>query len=313
MSTQGTHLPRLIHGGVLTLLLTSILACGVHKERREALAQSQELSMTSGGVERTYRLLVPEVLPAQPALLVTLHGRGGHGTKLMKHTRLGEMANAHGFIAVFPDGLDERWDDGRKIEGRHARDVRFLLELIDQLAKRHDINPERVYIAGISNGGFMTARMICEHAERFAGAAMIVSGLSPFVSEHCPYHAPLPIMMFKGTADPLVPYGGGPLSGERGEIVSAEEELRFWRTKNQCSKDISQSNQYNTNKNNNVLVEHSTYMQGCEAHSVQLYKAVNGGHTWPGNTLQYAPKRLIGQPYDDVDATHEIIDFFGLR
>src|SRR5947199_169312 len=76
-------------------------------------------------------------------------------------------------------------------------------------ARRDHADPRQVYIAGISNGGMMTFRMLCEASELFAGAATVIANMPANVGARCAPRKPLPVVMFNGTADPLVPYDGG--------------------------------------------------------------------------------------------------------
>src|SRR5262249_56860511 len=82
-----------------------------------------------------------------------------------------EAAAGHGFAGVFPDGIYRVWNDGRE-GGRISRvdDVGFLHRLVEWLVRHGVADPARVYLAGVSNGGMMTFRLLCGAAAPFAGA-----------------------------------------------------------------------------------------------------------------------------------------------
>ena len=295
----------------ITLIAISSLACGLNKERRAAVKQSTTHTYRIGNIERTYTLIIPDDLPEKPGLVIALHGGGGDGIKMMNYSRLGELALKHRFIGLFPDGVDNHWNDGRAVDGRTADDVAFLSALIEDIKKDHDVDPQKVLITGASNGGFMSAHMVCERSDLFSGAAFVIAGMSIKVKDHCPYPTQIPLMFFKGMADPLVPYEGGTVARNRGEMISTEEELGLWRAKNGCEEQEEEMTTHDRDKNDGIYVEHLTYSKGCEETPIQLYRAPGGGHTWPGVMTQYAPKFFIGEPYDDVDATDEILSYFG--
>jgi polyhydroxybutyrate depolymerase len=91
-------------------------------------------------------------------------------------------------------------------EGRNSSidDVAFLRQLVHELIGHRIADPARLYLAGISNGGMMTFRLLCEHAELFAGPATMIANMPAGVGEHCSLRKPVPLVMFNGTADPLV-------------------------------------------------------------------------------------------------------------
>ena len=97
-----------------------------------------------------------------------------------------EAAAARGFTAVFPQGVNRQWNDGRE-DGHISSidDVGFLRQLVDELISRGIADRARIYLAGISNGGMMTFRMLCEASELFAGAATIIANMPAGVGEGC--------------------------------------------------------------------------------------------------------------------------------
>jgi len=84
--------------------------------------------------------------------------------------------------------------------------VGFLRQLVAWLMGHGIADPAQVYLAGMSNGGMMTLRMLCEAAELFAGAGTLAN-MPAGIGDGCRPKKPLPIVVLNGTADPLVPYG----------------------------------------------------------------------------------------------------------
>jgi len=151
------------------------------------------------------------LVPARPdpvPTIIVLHGAAIGAEWTMRGSGFAEAAAAHGFAAVFPDGLYRVWNDGRE-GGRISRidDVGFLRQLVAWLIGHGVADPAQVYLAGMSNGGMMTLRMLCEAAELFAGAGTLIANMPAGIGDGCRPKKPLPIVMLNGTADPLVLWG----------------------------------------------------------------------------------------------------------
>jgi polyhydroxybutyrate depolymerase len=101
---------------------------------------------------------------------------------------------------------DSFWNISGQVPG--ANDVEVLERSLDQLEAAVCVDPARVFVTGVSNGGGMTARVGCELSERLAGVAAVAGGYRSLPP--CRPDRPLPVLEIHGTADQVVPYGGKP-------------------------------------------------------------------------------------------------------
>jgi len=273
---------------------------------RRARAQNSS-SITVDGLERTYELYVPSsIKPAQPtSLVIALHGGGGQGRGMRRLTGFDALADKKGFLVAYPDGLNRQWNDSREfIQGKtQADDVAFIKLLITSLKQQYTIN--RVFITGMSNGAMMTYRLACELSDQLTAAAPVAGNLVK--GYDCKPANAVPLLAINGTADPLVPYNGGMVARERGEVISTEDTMKFWATNNGCSGNPTEEALPDIDPSDNSRVYKRTY-PACTAPLI-LYRIEGGGHTWPGGS-QYLPKRLIGVVNRDIDATQLVWDFF---
>jgi polyhydroxybutyrate depolymerase len=166
------------------------------------------LTLTSGGLDRTAILHVPTGAGASPLpLLIGLHGAGG--SFFERDTGFSTIADDEGFYAVYPDALRA---DGRgtwNINDHRPdapNDVEFISDLIDQVERTACVDPARVYVAGISNGGGMAARLACQLSGRIAGIASVAGGYSSLPP--CEPANPVSVIEIHGTSDGTVPYAG---------------------------------------------------------------------------------------------------------
>jgi polyhydroxybutyrate depolymerase len=181
-------------------------ACG-----RTLPAGSAPIAIRSGGLDRTAIVHVPGTLPAGPVpLVLVLHGAGQQGALFESDTGFSTIADAEGFVAVYPDarpGVDGKpfWNMNDRVVGA-ADDVGFLRDLLATVAAQACTDPARVFATGMSNGGSMTARIGCELSDRLAAIAPISGGYGS--QPACTPVHPVSVLEIHGTLDGVVPYAG---------------------------------------------------------------------------------------------------------
>lgn len=258
------------------------------------------------GIERSYFLFVPSSYRAgTPApLVLVFHGAGGRGRRMAPHTGFDRLAEREGFVAVYPDGLGRRWNDGRGIAAGHD-DVGFVRALLDTLGRELRLDSTRVYATGISNGAMFSYRLACDLPGVFAAIAPVAGAMPGGFTERCATTRPVSVLAIQGTRDPLLPYTGG-VAGGRGSVLSAPESVAFWARVDGCDAPPETASSIDRVRDG-TRVELTTY-GGCrEGGSVALYTIHGGGHTWPGGP---AVGRSVGRVSRELDATAAIWEFF---
>src|SRR5256884_1135377 len=202
-------------GAVLALLSLPVLLVLVEAVSFR-VANRPNGSFMSSGRKREYVLYVPRSYDrAKPtALVISLHRAGMWGAAPEGTSQWNRVADEHGFIVVYPSGEGgggpRGWHEGG--EAGPSRDVRFISELIDTLEAAYNIDPGMIYANGLSNGGGMSFAVSCTLSDRIAAVGLVAAAhLLPW--EWCSDHRPVPMIAFHGTADPEVPYNGGPTGG----------------------------------------------------------------------------------------------------
>jgi len=244
--------------------------------------------------------------------VVVLHGALGTAERTARTSGFAEAAAAHGFTAVFPQGIKRQWNDGREAHAAGVDDVGFLHDLVGSLVGRGVTDPAHVYIAGISNGGMMTFRMLCEASQLFAGAATIIANMPARIGARCLLRKPVPVVMFNGTADPLVPYEGGGVGfiGARGQVWAAEETAEFMADANACEAARALPLPVNS-WGEQVRVTRIEWTHCRTGRGVALYRFDGGGHQVPGRR-QFLPL-FLGPGYRGLRAADEAFAFFYRR
>jgi polyhydroxybutyrate depolymerase len=239
-----------------------------------------------------------------------LHGGGGSGLQFETgSSNMSAIADAEGFIAVYPDGTGalKTWNAGGccgSAVRNDVDDVGFLGALLDRLEGTLCIDRKRMYASGMSNGGMMTHRLACESPERFAAFAPVAAAeLAP----SCAPSAPRPLMHIHGSADGHVPVSGGFGCGPANVAYPPlAETMETRRLANGCSSSTAPE----FSAGDGVCIAY----QGCSA-DVLLCMIEGGGHSWPGG----APSGgVIDCPADGPQSTtfiasEEIWRFFELH
>ena len=276
--------------------------------------------MQAGGLERSYYLYLPprhESAGKLPVVFV-LHGGGrGDGDEVARWTGYRRLADRENFIAVYPNGMDAQWNDGRvKTFGRakenaEVDDVGFISALIDLIVRDFRGDPERVYVTGLSNGGMMALRLGCEISSKLAAIAPVIANMPENTYGTCMPENKLPVLLMNGTDDPLVPWNGGFVGyfgKRRGKVVSTNETIQFWKTHNGCSSGIV-AWLPDRDRKDGSRVRVTTWKNRGGSCEVVLYRIEGGGHTFPGSDV---PRRrlLLGRKNNDIDGPEVIWSFF---
>ena len=269
--------------------------------------------MIIDSLPRTYHVHVPpaEFGPSRWLLLV-FHGGGGKGSGMNWLTHFNSIADRDRFVVAYPDGWKRHWTNSGESPGdevERPNDLQFLSKLIEKLVKSHNLEPSKVFAAGISNGGFFAQRLALECPKKVKAIATVAATMPEPLSKVNSIDHPIPVMIIHGTDDPLVPFEGGHVrAGARGPILSARDSASKWAELNGCNANPEVTDLPN-------IIEDSTHVR-VERYSrckdnveVLLYVIEGGGHTWPGGS-QYFPERIIGKTSHNLDASEEIVDFF---
>ncbi|MFE2548043.1 alpha/beta hydrolase family esterase [Streptomyces sp. NPDC059355] len=280
-----------------------------------------------GGLRRTFTVVRPDPMRANAPVVLVFHGAYQNAATLRLATRraLDGVANTSGAIVAYLNSHRWHWNDARVDTSFAARttgvdDIAFTTAVVDRLVRRHAADASRVHAVGFSNGGYLVFRLLHEVPERLAGAA-VISAAQPEAENFAPHVSrlhPLPTLIIHGTADRVVPYGGGRVSlGGRhsgGRCMSARDTAEYYARRNGMNvgattgRAVHGRGAYPTGSGH-TPVEYTEYRQHPHP-PVVLYTVHGGGHAvpTPGRTLG----SLLGQDRRSLDSVRVIEDFFGL-
>ena len=266
------------------------------------------------GLTRFYAINEIHAKELKP-LIIALHGGGSRWDKFAYKTTQSKLLNAANdkqAVVIFPQGMKNHWNDGRKHLDNGIDDVNFISSLIDYSIKNYGVDKSKIYVVGFSNGGFMSIRLAIELPDKITGVAAVSAQLSE-VLQHKKMKGNVSFMLINGSQDPIVPYRGGEMKSfkfakSRGTLLSTQETLNYFLAGNQCSND-KEKTYFNNKKFDKTSISIENYSKCKDNTRVKLITVNGGGHTWPGGK-QYLPVKLIGKVSREIDAGKEVIDFF---
>lgn len=295
---------------LILFVMTFAAACGTRKAVQPTPnADMQDgpgffsKTLTFDGIERDYLVYLPDEYSIETSLplVVFLHSYGWNAEKAMKQTGFNQLAEEHGFVVVYPNAIPN-WNSGISQNPDYPTpeidDVGFIKALIAKTHDLYQIDLDRVYASGFSNGGFMSYRLACEASEEIAAIASVGGLMSNNVYENCNPKRAIPVMEIHGTRDDFVPFNG------MRSWKSVYEIMDFWSNANACqSTEIEELADIEPEDGSSVVKV--SHLDCDENNSVILYRVNDSGHTWPGEAGS-----TYGLVNQDMDASAEIWKFF---
>jgi len=230
-------------------------------------------------------------------LVFYLHGANGNAWHEIRSTGLRAIADREKFILLMPQALLGAYN-GESLFQWNAHyifpwdDVSLMNYIIDYMYSRYRVDLSKVFVCGMSNGGFMTFFASRGLQERIAAIAPISGLISTNVFNSFSLNRSMPLCYMHGTADEIVPIDGSP---------SATDVIDFWKENNNCTTNpqITQLPDLVPGDNSTVtLFQYNGYFPSSE---IQFYRINGGNHSVPGNE----PGANM-----DIDAYEVIWSFF---
>jgi polyhydroxybutyrate depolymerase len=277
-------------------------------------------SLEHGGRTRTWVAYVPARLQPRPAIVLALHGSMGSPARAREAYGydFDLLAEANGFLAVYPQGFEGHWNDSRlkgpySAKTENVDDVGFLHALVDRLAKDHGADPAHVYLTGVSNGGQMALRLALQ-TPGFARAYAAVVASVPAAGNLAvtPKETPVSMLLMNGTKDPFNPWNGGDVVlygvwGNRGPVLSAQASIEYFLQLDGLTGPPATTKFPDVDTSDGCTAERRRWSAPGKR-SVTLISIVGGGHAVP-HPATHGP-RLLGNSNRDFHAANEIWEFF---
>jgi polyhydroxybutyrate depolymerase len=311
-------IPRLL--ALCGVLLLSSVSCASGSEEAERPAAT-----TTTAAAPTTTTAAPTTVPELPAdrpitvhvsptyeastaapLLVLLHGFGTTGEIQNAYLGLEAPVDANGMLYVYPDGTEngmgrQFWNATEACcagpEGAEVDDSAYLAAVIANVRAQYNVDPRRIFVMGHSNGGFMSYRMACDHADVVA-AVTSISGATYADPDDCSPSEPVAALQVHGTDDGTIGFDGGENRG--GTYPSAPETVETWAAYNGC--DDTPDDPAPPSRDLVADLEPATvtaFTTGCEpGGAAELWTQPEGGHipVWSPTFATQVVEWLLAHP-----------------
>ena len=280
--------------------------------------------LTVGGRQRSFiAVRGPHSLTQLTPLVLVLHGtlQTGRSIRAFAGFTFDRYAADGKAVVVYPDALHRDWNGARNAvmgskKTKSVDDVGFIRALIAHMVAS-GADAQRVYVIGFSLGGQMAIRLIHEVPELLAGAAIIGSTQPTPGNLNVDHdaHGRLPVVTMHGTADPLAPFDGGPVSIHghlpRGQHFSAPATAAYFAERNGISTEPTATRLPNP-RDFGTPGRVTRYDYSADgAALVRFYAIEGGGHVIP-NPYRHPPRWFMGASTGDLVAADVIGEFFSL-
>ena len=269
-----------------------------------------EITIDVDGLQRVFTVVRPPSVGANAALVVLLHGGGRNMRAVLDGAGTGDwvaLAEEKRFILVAPNGVNpatgdttgdrQQWNDLRSpfsVGDSEADDVEFINRVIDWVIEHHDVDPDRVFVTGLSNGGMMAQRLLIETPETFAAGASFIANL-PDRDDLVGPDSPVPLLLANGTEDPLMPWDGGKIADrDRGTVKSVAETREWWIKTNRATPDgLGIVQIKNTNRRDGCTLTTERFNAGPGGAALEILTMEGGGHSMPSTNYTFAGELLL--------------------
>lgn len=256
------------------------------------------------GVNRKYIIYTPKGYSVDRSypIVFNFHGGGMTPAEQMLYTGMNRTADRHGFIVVYPKGINEDWNVGYGMSYRNGiEDIGFVDSLLSHIEKEHKIIKNKIFATGLSRGGFFCHRIASELPHRFSAIASIGANLPDSVAYYHESKNPVSVLMVNGKVDLIVHY-----DGKKGGYFSAKDTYEFWKTNLFTTGDTKPLHM----DRKSVIGKSVTLLETQSRNrNLALITIEDGGHTWPGADA-FNIGLPIGPTSKELDINEYMWNFF---
>jgi polyhydroxybutyrate depolymerase len=253
---------------------------------------SEIITITLDGNNRSFYLYVPSSYDSNTntPLMFNFHAGGGNSADHLNYTSdMRELAESNGFILVYPQASVDSsngstsWIDK---EGSNKNDIFFVEEIYNLLNTTYNIDSNRVYACGYSEGAIFTYELGCRLSNIITGIAAVAGSMlddnyrQQLGFNSCDPTHPTPVLLILGTNDDNY---HARYNGLQPYYMSVDNITNYWTNYNNTDQNPIISQIPNSNTSDGSSVEKRLWENGSGGVEVKELKIIGGGHDWPGS------------------------------
>ena len=263
-------------------------------------------TLTYDNIVREYYVSYPENNDSSVPLIINMHGFGSYAIQQKNYSQMDSYAHSKGVAVVYPEAINNSWNVGTGRGLNRQDDVGFINVLIDSIATDYNIDLNRIYACGMSNGGYMSYELICSLSDKITAFGSVTGNFMLNDDQSCSVSREIPLIHIHGTDDRLVDY-----TDSRDYAMNTMDSVNYWAKHNQLSELEIQAID-DVVPSDKTYVEKFTFYRNNSDTKVVHFKVYNGGHQWFGSPVGdwFWIKLGLGNNNHEINASKELVDFF---
>jgi len=246
-----------------------------------------DYTLTLQGRQRDVTVHVPPSYDGSHPMpmVVMLHGFMQDKDDIARVSEFKQKADKEGFIAVFPNatgwlGDHLRWWNVGKNQLYRSDDVDFIRQLTEVIPEKVNVDSDRVYLVGFSNGAMMAQEAAARLNDRIAAVASVSGGM---LNKQDKPKGDMNALLIHGGLDEIIPASGGMLVSLVGapRVLSALKAFEVWADANGIKPTLW--------KNSSEPIQTYSAVDTSSGREVTFYNLKAGNHDWPGGPDSTTP------------------------
>ena len=241
-------------------------------------------------------------------LIINFHGFSSNAIEQQEFSQMDNYAHVNGVGVVYPEGINKSWNVGLKAQKfmNEENDIGFVDALIDSVTSKYNIDSNRIYVCGFSNGGEFSYELMCGLSNKIAAFGSVGGNFTINEERSCNVKREIPLIHIHGTKDKLAKY-----NGYDEYYLSTIKSVNFWVKHNQLDKMAVENIKDNQKKDRTTVEKYTFYSNNSDTKVIHL-KVINGGHVWLGSPIfdMLYWKLLFGNNNHEINSSKELVDFF---
>ena len=254
---------------------------------------------------REYYVSLPEDTSKPFPMIINFHGFLSHAMDQQGFSQMDNYAHQNGIGVIYPEGIKKSWNVGKAILN-DENTFEALMDCAKVCSLKYNIDSNRIYACGFSNGGTFSYELMCGLSNKIAAFGSVGGNFSINENRLCNIDREIPLIHIHGTRDRLQKY-----NHSDGDFLSTIESVNYWAKYNQLDIKVVE-NIEDIHKKDGTTVEKHTYSKNNSNTQVIHFKVVKGGHLWLGSPIaDWLTLRLFfGRNNHEINSSKEIVDFF---
>ena len=291
----------------LFLVLILFFSCS---DNSEEISENKGLfyqNVLFDGLSRSYILYIPSSYDDNENSPIVFNLHGGSGTAEEQMNYVSDMRNIsdnENFILVYPQAHSDSngipiWNlGGVNSKATDVDDVGFISHLINKISEFYSVDRERVYVAGFSNGGYLSFELACKLSTEIAAFASVAGHMFIDTYNDCLPTHPTPFLSINGTEDNY--------DGIAEYYLPIENSNNYWVEYNETDLIPEVIYLEDQNTSDGSTVEYYSWKNGTNGVEIDHYKVIGGDHSWPSINANSEKGKSNG----DIDSDKIIWEFF---